>query len=933
MNSAPVAGPQSASTNEDTPLPLTLAGTDSDGDPLTFSIVTGPTLGSLGPLSGLTCSAGVPSTCTVGVTYTPNLNANGSDSFTFRVNDGGGNSAPATVSITITAVDDAPVAVGDSATVVEDSGATAVDVLANDTDVDGGPISISSVTQPVNGAVVVTNAGTDLTYQPVANFCGTDSFTYTLNPGGSTATVSVTVTCVDDAPVAVGDSATVVEDSGATAVDVLANDTDVDGGPISISSVTQPVNGAVVVTNAGTDLTYQPVANFCGTDSFTYTLNPGGSTATVSVTVTCVDDAPVAVGDSATVVEDSGATAVDVLANDTDVDGGPKLIVLPTQPANGTVVITGGGTGLTYAPGVDYCNNPPGTTPDTFTYTLSPGGSTATVSMTVTCVNDAPVAGAETFGGASRAIGNTALVVDDPTDGAPNPAGPRKTVSGSILSNDTDVDGPGPLIVTAGTFASNDGGSVQIETDGDFTFFPKAGTSCSDTSDFFNYTVSDQALPAPATAAGTVTITIADCVWYVDGSAAAGGAGTSASPFDSLAGVNGAGGLGDSDGPGQSIFLYDGSYTGGLPLESTQTLLAQRHGLTVPDGGGGSGTVTLEPPGGLNTTISGGVTLAGGNVLQGIDLGDNAGFALAGSSVGSATINTITSGAINNTAGGAVSIDTGTLNAAFTSVSSTGGSNGIALTNVGGTFVASGGAIVNATGADVSLSGGNSNFTYDGTITDDVGAVVTISGQTGGTKDFNGAITDLDNGTGSGMSMTSNTGATIRFDGGLVLSTGVNPALNVTAGGIISVTDPAGPANNTLASTTGTTLNVSNVTIGPSGLTFEKISANGAASGIILNATGSAGFLTVSGAGGSCTSPASCSGGSIQNTTGVGISLNATSDVSITRMYLGNTGSHGVSATAMTDGAGTRESDVLPGQQSGRRCRRRRQRERAELRH
>ena len=202
----------------------------------------------------------------------------------------------------------------------------------------------------------------------------------------------MTVTCVDDAPVAVDDTATVVEDAAAAAVDVLANDTDVDGGPKVIASVTQPANGTVVITGAGSGLTYQPNANYCNTqpagppDTFTYTLN-GGDSATVSVTVTCVDDPPVAVNDAATVLEDAAATAVTVLANDTDIDGGPKVIGSVTQPANGTVVITGAGTGLTYQPDANYCNNPPGTTPDTFTYTLN-GGSTATVSVTVTCVND-----------------------------------------------------------------------------------------------------------------------------------------------------------------------------------------------------------------------------------------------------------------------------------------------------------------------------------------------------------------------------------------------------------------------------------------------------------------------------------------------------------------------------------------------------------------
>ena len=90
---------------------------------------------------------------------------------------------------------------------------------------------------------------------------------------------------------------------------------------------------------------------------------PGGSSATVSVTVTCVDDAPVAVDDSATVVEDDPATTIDVLANDTDVDGGPKRSTSVTQPANGTVAITDGGADLTYTPDANYCNTQTGGTP------------------------------------------------------------------------------------------------------------------------------------------------------------------------------------------------------------------------------------------------------------------------------------------------------------------------------------------------------------------------------------------------------------------------------------------------------------------------------------------------------------------------------------------------------------------------------------------
>ena len=110
--------------------------------------------------------------------------------------------------------------------------------------------------------------------------------------------------------------------------------------------------------------------------------------------MTCVDDLPMAVDDAATVPEDSAATPLAVLANDSDPDGDPMTIASASDPANGTVVLTGGlpgaRTGLTYQPDPNYCNAA-GEAPDTFTYMLN-GGSTATVSVTVTCGDDAPTA-------------------------------------------------------------------------------------------------------------------------------------------------------------------------------------------------------------------------------------------------------------------------------------------------------------------------------------------------------------------------------------------------------------------------------------------------------------------------------------------------------------------------------------------------------------
>ena len=376
------------------------------------------------------------------------------DTFTYTLTGGG----TATVSMTVTCVDDAPVAVDDAATVVEDAAATALDVRANDTDVDGGPKLVTAVTQPAHGTVVVTGGGTGVTYRPAADYCNApgggavDTFTYTLT-GGGTATVSMTVTCVDDAPVAVDDAATVVEDAAATALDVRANDTDVDGGPKLVTAVTQPAHGTVVVTGGGTGVTYRPAADYCNApgggvpdaaaDVFTYTLT-GGSTATVQVTVTCVDDAPVAVDDTTTVTEDQPRDVL-VLANDTDVDGGPKTVASVTQPAHGTATVLSGGASVRYAPAANYCG------PDVFTYTLTSGGS-ATVTVTVTCVDDAPVAVADAA---------TVLVDADPTDI-------------DVLANDTDVDGGPQQIVTSVT---RPGARHHDVTASGVTYEPDAATA------------------------------------------------------------------------------------------------------------------------------------------------------------------------------------------------------------------------------------------------------------------------------------------------------------------------------------------------------------------------------------------------------------------------------------------------------------------------
>ncbi len=307
------------------------------------------------------------------MSYTPNANYFGTDSFTYTVSDGNGGTATATVNVTVTAVNDNPTASNDAITVPKTPAPTVVNVLANDSfapDV-GETLTVTAVTQPANGTVTLV-AGV-VSYTPNANYFGTDSFTYTVsdgNGGTATATVNVTVTAVNDNPTASNDSLTVAEDSGATVVNVLANDSfapDV-GETLTVTAVTQPANGTVTLV-AGV-VSYTPNANYFGTDSFTYTVsdgNGGTATATVNVTVTAVNDNPTAGNDAITVAEDSGATVVNVLANDSFApDVGETLTVTAvTQPANGTVTLVAGV--VSYTPNANYFGT------DSFTYTVSDG--------------------------------------------------------------------------------------------------------------------------------------------------------------------------------------------------------------------------------------------------------------------------------------------------------------------------------------------------------------------------------------------------------------------------------------------------------------------------------------------------------------------------------------------------------------------------------
>jgi hypothetical protein len=298
----------------------------------------------------------------------------------------------------------APVAGADTATTRQNTGVN-IAVLANDTDADGNTLSLTAVGPAANGTTA--RSGVAVLYTPRANFHGTDTFTYTVSDGlGGTATgkVTVTVSAASSPPVAAADTATTREDTGVT-IAVLANDTDADGNTLSLSAVGPAANGTTA--RSGVAVLYTPRANFHGTDTFTYTVSDGqGGTATgkVTVTVSPVNDPPVASHGTLTTKE---GTAASGLLRASDIDGDTLTYSLVANGHKGTATLTKAATGAyTYTP------HPNATGTDTFTFQARDGmtnSNIATVTITISSEDTKTVVFAVNAGGATY-VGNDGTV-------------------------------------------------------------------------------------------------------------------------------------------------------------------------------------------------------------------------------------------------------------------------------------------------------------------------------------------------------------------------------------------------------------------------------------------------------------------------------------------------------------------------------------------
>ncbi len=517
VNDAPVANPDSFTTDEDTSITVDLIKNDSDvdGDTLTVKEINGA------PLTGGEQTVVVDNGKIViahdgGMTFVPSDNYHGDVTVPYTITDGD-KTATSTVTIHVMPINDAPVANPDSFTTDEDTSIT-VDLIKNDHDVDGDTLTIKEINgTPVtpgheqtivvdNGKIVIAHDG-GMTFVPSDNYHGDVTVPYTITDGDKTATSTVTIHVmpINDAPVANPDSFTTGEDSSIT-VDLTNNDSDIDGDKLTVkeingTSVTLGHEQTIVVDNGkiviahDSGMTFIPSDNYHGDVTVPYTITDGDKTATSTVTihVTPINDAPVANPDSFTTDEDTSIT-VNLTNNDSDVDGDKLTVkeidgtsVTPGHEQtivvdNGKIVIAHDG-GMTFIPSNNYHGDV------TVPYTITDGDKTATSTVTihVTPVNDAPVANPDSF----TTDEDTSITVD-------------------LIKNDHDIDGDkltikeinGTLLTGGKQTIVVDHGKIVIAHDGDMTFVPNKDYN--GTVDV-NYTITDGDKSASSTATIHVT--------------------------------------------------------------------------------------------------------------------------------------------------------------------------------------------------------------------------------------------------------------------------------------------------------------------------------------------------------------------------------------------------------------------------------------------
>jgi Bacterial Ig domain len=378
-----------------------------------------------------------------------------------------------TASLSVTPVNDAPLANNDIVSGTEDV-TLVISPVTNDTDIEGSTLIVSAFTSGTQGSV--SASGKMLVYTPTTNACGTDSVTYRVSDGvavSNTGTISIMLACVNDAPTAIADTVIATEDIP-LAIAVLANDTDIENNTLSITSLTQPAGGGSVAV-VGTGVVYTPTANACGATPITFTYQARDTlfalSAVTTVTIsalTCVNDAPLSFPSSASVTGNivissgttlSGGSLSGYLATNnsltsvltaTDIDTSLLDFILVTPPLHGTVTLSSTGV-FVYTPALGHVGS------DIFMYRVSDGiTTTAPVAVSLTVIDlrppivpTTPVSGPGGGGGSTQSFPTVSLV--DPLELNSAPVRPVVASTGlvsQLLLSNRSLSGPTPPVAS-----------------------------------------------------------------------------------------------------------------------------------------------------------------------------------------------------------------------------------------------------------------------------------------------------------------------------------------------------------------------------------------------------------------------------------------------------------------------------------------------------
>jgi hypothetical protein len=440
-NYAPVAVDDNALGDNEHPIVIPVMDNDYDPDGDALSVIEV----SVPPKYG-TVEINADNT----ISYVADTGFTGIDDFIYRVSDGSLNDA-ALVTVNVFAANHDPIAVDDEAAGIPGS-TVVVDVLANDSDPDGDPLTITDVTTPYYGDTVIEDGGQSIRYVPAPDFNGVDSFFYAIVDGRGGSAMAMVTIGYNTPPVAEDDQLS-GEAGMSYDIDVLANDSDPDGNAIEITDIGSPSAGTATLNSDGTVHVKVPT-DAQGDLTFVYTIaDEWGDTDQATVTVS-VNGQPVAVDDSASTSVNKD-TRVNVLVNDSDPDGDGLTIDAVGVPSHGTAELDRGK--ILYTPAGDYIGS------DSFTYTISDGrGGSATATVSVDVYNNTPAPSSD----------NVSVCY-------------QTAETFNVLNNDSDDDGDALSVIHV---SAPSNGALEWEADGTTTYTPADGWSGIET---LVYTVAD----------------------------------------------------------------------------------------------------------------------------------------------------------------------------------------------------------------------------------------------------------------------------------------------------------------------------------------------------------------------------------------------------------------------------------------------------------